>query len=221
MVYNAMDPEEGSILLFIIQIICTVAVWIKRNEIMNIITVPFRKSSMASNIGQNIKEYKQTYFKGQKYFNTIKKPFVTPAKPLQERASYKLKYKPGVGVADPIRHPMFNSSRRNENPTEVTKTSTPAKNQPKVMPNVADQPAVNRKPIQVNPEPVQKYQSPKLRNQANFDSLTGTLDKGVHAHRVKEEKEPIQLKTRDTVKSKAINKDRRSHVNEIRYEQNP
>ena len=118
MVYNTMNPEEGYILLFIIQIICTVAVWVKRNEIMNIITVPFRKSGMASNIGQNIKEYKQTYFKGQKYFNTIKKPFVTPAKPLEERASYKLKYKSGVGVVDPIRHPMFNSSRRNENPTE-------------------------------------------------------------------------------------------------------
>ena len=211
MVYNTMNPEEGYILLFIIQIICTVAVWIKRNEIMNIITVPFRKSNLASNIGQNIKEYKQTYFKGQKYFNTIKKPFVTPAKPLEERASYKLKYKAGVGVVDPIRHPMFHSSRRNENPTEATIASTPAKNQPKVMPNVVDQPSVNRKPTQeVNPEPaVQKYQSPKLRNQANFDSLTGTLDKGVHAHRVKEEKEPIQLKTRETVKSKVIYKDRK------------
>lgn len=116
-----------------------------------------------------------------------------------------------MGVVDPIRHPMFHSSRRNEHPTEATTASTPAKNQPKVMPNVVDQPSVNRKPTQeVNSEPaVQKYQSPKLRNQANFDSLTGTLDKGVHAHRVKEEKEPIQLKTRETVKSKVIYKDRK------------
>lgn len=206
MVYNAMDPEEGYILLFSIQIICTVAVWIKRNEIMNIITVPFRKSTMSSNIGQNLKEYKQTYLKGQKYFNTIKKPFVTTAKPLAERASYKLKYKPGVGAADPIRHSMFHSSRRNENPAEATIASIPAKNKPKVKPNIADQSVVSRKPTQqINPEPAApKYQSPKLRNIAHFDSLKGTLEKGGKAHRNKEEKEPIQLKTRETVKSKAF-----------------
>lgn len=216
MVYNTMNPQEGYVLLFIIQIICTVAVWVKRNDILNVITTPFRQSGLASNTGQSINEYKQSYFKGKKYFNTLAKPFTTPAKPLEQRASYQLKYKPGVGVANPIRHPMYNQKTKEQkvNPVQTQPVKNqvnpvqtqPNKNQVKtVKPNIDQQPSTTRKPLQETKVPTMPtYQSPKLRNQENFDSLSRTLEKGGHAHRVKEDTAPIQLKKREDIE-KAIN----------------
>jgi hypothetical protein len=206
MVYNTINPKEGYILLFMIQIIVTVAVWVKRHEIMNVVTVPFRNFNVNNTAGQNIKEFKQTYFKGKKYFNKVSKPFTTPAKPLEQRTSYKLQAKPGVGVVNPITHPAYAPKERKSNQVQ---NSAPAK---QIVKQESVSAPIERSSQPVHSAPVVKnHVEPKLNERANFESLTSTLEKGGHAHRVNENKEPVQLKTRRTIKDQLV--DRKAGIN--------
>lgn len=134
MVFTNADTTQGYIMLFMIQIIITVAVWVKRNEILSIIATPFRNVNANNTLGQNIKEYKQTYFQGKKYFNHLKKPLTTPAKPLEQRASYQLKYKPGVGVVDPMKNTV---SRNKPNEAEQVKPAARKASEP-MKPRIQD-----------------------------------------------------------------------------------
>lgn len=206
MVYNTMDPKEGYILLFIIQIICTVAVWVKRHEIINVVATPFSNFKVNNLAGQSIKEYKQSYFKAKKYFNKAKAPFTKPVAPLAERTGFdRLKVNPGVGVVNPLTHPAYApKQRKNSNPAPA---ATPVKNPGPVKQETVPQPVERGSQSQpapvINPGPKvapKTHVEPILNDRANLESLQKTTEKGGHAHRVKENNDPVQLKTRKPIK---------------------
>lgn len=169
MVYNNMNAQEGYALLFVLQIVITVLVWVKRHELLNVVTAPFQSANVNNTIGQNIKEYKQAFFKGQKYFNKATKPIRTPAKPLEERTSYKLQAKPGIGVVNPMTHPSTVLKERKANTTEQAE---PVK-QP-IKPDVKSNLAVRKPNVESN-----------LSDPNNIKSLAKTTEKGGHAYQVK------------------------------------
>lgn len=219
MVYNTADTKQGYILLFLLQIICAIAVWVKRNEILNVVTMPFRKSNVSNNIGQSIKDYKKTYFKGKKYFNKFTKPQTTT---LAERTGYnKLVTKPGVGVVDPMRHPAWTGKERRNGSTV---TPAPAANsettKPIVKSNQKTAAPVERKqqhtqaPVTATPsspvtapvasspivKPNVNNHEPTINERRNLESLEATLNKGSWSHHTKES--AVTLKGSNNIKER-------------------
>ncbi|CRH64680.1 Uncharacterised protein [Chlamydia trachomatis] len=222
MVYNSMDPKKGYILLFIIQIICAIAVWVKRNEILNAVTTPFRKANVNNNAGQNISDFKKTYFKTRKHFNKITKPFTQKhTQPLAERTGYnKLKAKPGVGMVDQMRHPMYTTKERNS-PNKVVAESNEAtvdkKNNQKAVSNAplaerkqenVSQPQENAQPIMNKDFKTNKQPEQTLNDRRNLESLEKTLEKGGHAHNAKEN---LQLKRKPVLKDRLAERTAATH----------
>lgn len=189
MIYNTMNPKEGYVLLFLIQIVCYVTVWKKKGEILNIITTPFRKSNVNNSAGQSIQEYKQSYFQGKKYLKTAAKPFTAKAAPLVERFN-KIKYNPGVGVVNAINHPNF--APKNDKAPAATKTES------------------NRKPFsRKNTKPAETTQKPPVPEPTDrdrdFENLQETANPGGWAHRKKEEVK-IKPELKDRLKDRKAKK---------------
>ena len=210
MVYNSMDPKEGYILLFVIQIICAVTVWVKRHEILNVVTTPFRNANVNNNAGQSISDFKKSYFKTKKHINKFTKPFTQKhTQTLAERTGYnKLKAKPGVGMVDVMRHPMYTTKERNTAKTAPSNAPIKRENNQdapaaashavRKQENVS-QPQENAQPIMNKDLKTNKQPEQSLNDRRNLESLEKTLEKGGHAHNAKER---IQLKERPVLKDR-------------------
>lgn len=204
MVYNTMNPKEGYVLLFLIQIICYVAVWIKRHEIMNVVTVPFRNFNVNNNAGSTIKEYKQSYFKTKKHLKQAVRPLTAPAAPLVERYN-KIKFNPGIGVVNPINHPQYAPRDRKPAATPAeNRNSTPVK------------PFARQEQKQTEPEPrtktVPKNPEPQTAadRERDFENLQETQNKGRWGHRAKEEvniKPELQDRMKERKRAAAADQD--------------
>ncbi|WP_348965306.1 CD3337/EF1877 family mobilome membrane protein [Peribacillus frigoritolerans] len=203
MVYRTMDPKGGYILLFVLQIVCAVVIWIKRNEILNVVSRPFSKANVNNNLGLNVGEYKKSYFKAKKHFNKFTKPFTQKADPrsMAERTGLnKLKFQPGVGAVDVLRHPMYTKQitarqeRLTKNNVKQQTASNPkssaVKHNENVQPNKPKQSNPTAQPT-VNNSPKRPIINQTLNDPRNFQSLEQTLEKGGYAHQVKEN---VQLK---------------------------
>lgn len=213
MVYSAMNPTHGYLFLFAFQIICAVAVWVKRHEVMNILTTPF--SNVNSHIGQSVNDYKQAYFTGKKHFNKVTSPFTKPVAPLAERTRFnELKVNPGIGVVNPLKHHMFAPvERKGKNGVSASSKSSMAGKRVVLVRNEKTTAPVERKqqPLQGNTATQQvgaapatasikqeqknlRTQEPVLNERRNLESLESTIDKGSWAHITKED---VQIKDKD------------------------
>ena len=199
MVYKSMDPQVGYIMLFVFQIICGIALWIKRHEVLNIVSTPFRSAGVNSNVGQSVGEYKKNYFKTKKHLNKVIQPFTkVQTRTLADRTGYNaLKFNPGVGVVNPRTHPIFKTKERS--------VGNKVAAQPAAVTVERSQTAKESAPPNIN-KPTLKRESPLVikswrDEHRNLESLESTLQKGGHAHNTKEN---VQLKGKQSLKGQLV-----------------
>lgn len=196
MVYKSMDPQVGYIILFIFQILCGIALWFKRNEVLNIVSTPFRSAGVNSNVGQSVSEYKKNYFKTKKFLNKATQPFTKiQTRTLADRTGYNaIKYNPGVGVVNPRTHPIYKTRERSVG----NKVAAPTAAKPEVRTETAKQ----AEPKVTAPNPtVKSNPAVNLNDRRNLESLESTLQKGGLAHNTKEN---VQLKGKQSLKGDQV-----------------
>lgn len=203
MVYKSMDPQVGYIMLFIFQIVCGVALWFKRNEVLNIVSTPFRSAGVNSNVGQSTSEYKKNYFKTKRFLNKATQPFTKiQTRSFADRTGYNaIKYNPGVGVVNPRTHPIYKTKERSAGNQVAAQTVVKPASRTAERTETAKESA----PPNIN-KPNLKRESPLVikswrDEHRNLESLESTLQKGGHAHKTKEN---VQLKGKQSLKGEQI-----------------